>query len=328
MPKTVICFWGAGNIGKTESVRALWEKLDTSHKPPLHEINRDICATVDFEGIRVGISSLGDPDSGQEMWLDELVGKECDIIVCASRTKGRTVRAVEERAAAKKEITKRKADFQRRENKFVKSMMTKFDKDDDGKLSEAEFREFVVYQRKASAEARSRGVPPHLGREPATRIPVEFFKSLGLDAKTMTFEQRHLVFGELKQIYAKGLKSHDANSDGKLDKKEVKRGMVVAKPGSITPHTKFTAEVYILKKEEGGRHTPFHNKYRPQFYLRTMDVTGEITLPEGVDMVMPGDHVTITVTLIYPVALNEGLRFAIREGGRTVGAGQVLKILE
>ena len=113
-----------------------------------------------------------------------------------------------------------------------------------------------------------------------------------------------------------------------IDKKDVKRGMVVAKPGSITPHTKFTAEVYILKKEEGGRHTPFHNKYRPQFYLRTMDVTGEVALPEGVDMVMPGDHVTITVTLIYPVALNEGLRFAIREGGRTVGAGQILKILE
>ena len=113
-----------------------------------------------------------------------------------------------------------------------------------------------------------------------------------------------------------------------IDKKEVKRGMVVAKPGSIKPHTKFTAEVYILKKEEGGRHTPFHNKYRPQFYLRTMDVTGEIALPEGVDMVMPGDHVTITVTLIYPVALNEGLRFAIREGGRTVGAGQVLAIVE
>ena len=113
-----------------------------------------------------------------------------------------------------------------------------------------------------------------------------------------------------------------------IDKKEVKRGMVVAKPGSITPHTKFSAEVYILKKEEGGRHTPFHNKYRPQFYLRTMDVTGEVALPEGVDMVMPGDHVTITVTLIYPVALNEGLRFAIREGGRTVGAGQVLKVIE
>ena len=113
-----------------------------------------------------------------------------------------------------------------------------------------------------------------------------------------------------------------------IDKKEVKRGMVVAKPGSITPHTKFSAEVYILKKEEGGRHTPFHNKYSPQFYLRTMDVTGEVALPEGVDMVMPGDHVTITVTLIYPVALNEGLRFAIREGGRTVGAGQVLKVIE
>ncbi|WP_418710897.1 elongation factor Tu [Alistipes sp.] len=113
-----------------------------------------------------------------------------------------------------------------------------------------------------------------------------------------------------------------------IDKKDVKRGMVVAKPGTITPHTKFQAEVYILKKEEGGRHTPFHNKYRPQFYLRTMDVTGEVALPEGVDMVMPGDHVTITVSLIYPVALNEGLRFAIREGGRTVGAGQILKILD
>jgi elongation factor Tu len=113
-----------------------------------------------------------------------------------------------------------------------------------------------------------------------------------------------------------------------IDKKDVKRGMVVAKPGSITPHTKFTAEVYVLKKEEGGRHTPFHNKYRPQFYLRTMDVTGEVSLPEGVDMVMPGDHVTITVELIYPVALNEGLRFAIREGGRTVGAGQVLNVVE
>ena len=113
-----------------------------------------------------------------------------------------------------------------------------------------------------------------------------------------------------------------------IDKKEVKRGMVVAKPGSIKPHTEFKAEVYILKKEEGGRHTPFHNKYRPQFYLRTMDVTGEIQLPEGVDMVMPGDHITITVELIYPVALNEGLRFAIREGGRTVGAGQILEIVE
>ena len=113
-----------------------------------------------------------------------------------------------------------------------------------------------------------------------------------------------------------------------IDKKEVKRGMVVAKPGTIKPHKKFEAEVYILKKEEGGRHTPFHHKYRPQFYIRTLDVTGEVELPAGVDMVMPGDNVTITVTLIYEVALNVGLRFAIREGGRTVGAGQITKIIE
>jgi elongation factor Tu len=113
-----------------------------------------------------------------------------------------------------------------------------------------------------------------------------------------------------------------------VDKKESKRGQVLAKPGSIKPHTTFKAEVYILKKEEGGRHTPFHNNYRPQFYLRTLDVTGEIKLPEGVEMVMPGDNVTITVNLIYPVAINQGLRFAIREGGRTVGAGQVIEIIE
>jgi elongation factor Tu len=113
-----------------------------------------------------------------------------------------------------------------------------------------------------------------------------------------------------------------------VDKKEIKRGMVLAKPGSITPHTKFKAEVYVLKKEEGGRHTPFHNNYRPQFYLRTLDVTGEIKLPEGTEMVMPGDNVTISVELIYPVAINQGLRFAIREGGRTVGAGQVTEIVE
>lgn len=112
-----------------------------------------------------------------------------------------------------------------------------------------------------------------------------------------------------------------------VDKKEIKRGQILAKPGSITPHTKFKAEVYILKKEEGGRHTPFHNKYRPQFYLRTLDVTGEIHLPEGREMVMPGDNVSIEVELIYPVALNIGLRFAIREGGRTVGAGQVTEIV-
>ena len=113
-----------------------------------------------------------------------------------------------------------------------------------------------------------------------------------------------------------------------IDKKDVKRGQVIAKPGSITPHKKFQAEIYVLKKEEGGRHTQFHNKYRPQFFIRTLDITGEISLPEGTEMVMPGDNVTIQVELIYPVAINEGLRFAIREGGRTVGAGQVTKILE
>ena len=113
-----------------------------------------------------------------------------------------------------------------------------------------------------------------------------------------------------------------------IDKDEVKRGMVVVHPGAITPHDHFKASIYVLKKEEGGRHTPFGNKYRPQFYLRTMDCTGEIKLPEGVDMVMPGDNVEIEVLLIYKVALNEGLRFAIREGGRTVGSGQITKILE
>ena len=113
-----------------------------------------------------------------------------------------------------------------------------------------------------------------------------------------------------------------------IEKTQIRRGMVICKPGSITPHKKFTAEVYILKKEEGGRHTPFHNNYRPQFYLRTTDVTGEIQLPDGVEMVMPGDNLTITVELIANVAVNTGLRFAIREGGRTVGAGQVTKIIE
>jgi elongation factor Tu len=113
-----------------------------------------------------------------------------------------------------------------------------------------------------------------------------------------------------------------------VEKSQISRGMVIAKTGSITPHTKFKAEVYILKKEEGGRHTPFQNKYRPQFYLRTTDVTGEIFLEEGREMVMPGDNVTITVELINKVALNKGLQFAIREGGRTVGAGQVTEIIE
>jgi len=113
-----------------------------------------------------------------------------------------------------------------------------------------------------------------------------------------------------------------------IEKTDIRRGMVIAKPGSITPHTEFKAEIYVLKKEEGGRHTPFHNKYRPQFYLRTTDVTGEIQLPEGREMVMPGDNVTITVNLIVPVAMDKGLRFAIREGGRTVGAGQVIEIIK
>ncbi len=113
-----------------------------------------------------------------------------------------------------------------------------------------------------------------------------------------------------------------------IDKKEIKRGQVIARPNTITPHKNFKAEIYVLKKDEGGRHTPFHDKYRPQFFIRTLDITGEIMLPEGTKMVMPGDNVTITVELIYPVALNIGLRFAIREGGRTVGAGQVTEIID
>jgi elongation factor Tu len=113
-----------------------------------------------------------------------------------------------------------------------------------------------------------------------------------------------------------------------VDKKDVKRGEVVAKPGTVTPHSHFKAQIYVLTKEEGGRHTPFHNHYRPQFFIRTLDVTGEITLPEGVEMVMPGDNVEIDVKLINPVALDKGVRFAIREGGRTVGAGQVIEVLD
>jgi elongation factor Tu len=113
-----------------------------------------------------------------------------------------------------------------------------------------------------------------------------------------------------------------------IDKDEVERGQVLAKPGSVTPHTNFEAQVYILSKEEGGRHTPFFNGYRPQFYFRTTDVTGSAALPEGVEMVMPGDNVEMTVELIAPIAMEDGLRFAIREGGRTVGAGRVVKILK
>jgi elongation factor Tu len=113
-----------------------------------------------------------------------------------------------------------------------------------------------------------------------------------------------------------------------IDKDSIRRGMVIAAPGTIKPHKHFKAQAYILKKEEGGRHTPFHNKYRPQFYFRTTDVTGEITLPEGVEMIMPGDNLEIEVNLIYEIAMNLNLRFAIREGGRTVGAGQVIEILD
>ena len=113
-----------------------------------------------------------------------------------------------------------------------------------------------------------------------------------------------------------------------IDKDEIRRGMVIAKPGSVKPHNHFKGEVYVLSKEEGGRHTPFRNKYRPQFYFRTTDVTGEILLPEGMEMVMPGDHVTIEVNLISEIAMDKGLRFAIREGGRTVGSGQVIEIIE
>jgi elongation factor Tu len=113
-----------------------------------------------------------------------------------------------------------------------------------------------------------------------------------------------------------------------IEKDQIRRGMVIAAPGSITPHTEFKGEIYVLKKEEGGRHTPFHNKYRPQFYFRTTDVTGEITMEAGREMIMPGDNVTITVKLIVPIAMDKGLRFAIREGGRTVGAGQVTEIIK
>jgi elongation factor Tu len=150
---------------------------------------------------------------------------------------------------------------------------------------------------------------------------------LGMGAETLT----STVTGV--EMFRKLLDSGEAGDNVGLllrgiEKEAIKRGMVIAKPGTITPHTKFKAEIYVLKKEEGGRHTPFQNKYRPQFYIRTTDVTGEIFLPEGREMVMPGDNVTIDVHLIYPVAINKGLRFAIREGGRTVGAGQVVEIVE
>ena len=113
-----------------------------------------------------------------------------------------------------------------------------------------------------------------------------------------------------------------------IEKNDIRRGMVICKPGSVNPHTDFKAEVYVLSKEEGGRHTPFFNRYRPQFYFRTTDVTGEVTLPEGMEMIMPGDNVTVTVALIQAIAMEKGLRFAIREGGRTIGAGQVTDIIK
>ncbi|MCB9032550.1 MAG: elongation factor Tu [Chitinophagales bacterium] len=154
--------------------------------------------------------------------------------------------------------------------------------------------------------------------------PVEI---VGLQEKSMT----STVTGV--EMFRKLLDSGEAGDNVGLllrgiEKDQIKRGQVICKPGSITPHTEFKAEVYVLSKEEGGRHTPFFNKYRPQFYMRTTDVTGEVSLPDGVEMVMPGDNVTITVQLIYPVAIEKGLKFAIREGGRTVGAGQVTEIIK
>jgi elongation factor Tu len=157
-----------------------------------------------------------------------------------------------------------------------------------------------------------------------TQDPVEI---IGLGAEKL----KSVVTGV--EMFRKILDRGEAGDNAGLllrgvDKDDIRRGMVVAAPGSITPHTHFKAEVYILKKEEGGRHTPFHNKYRPQFYFRTTDVTGEISLPPGVEMIMPGDNLSIEVTLIHEVAMDKGLRFAIREGGRTVGAGQVTEIIK
>lgn len=157
-----------------------------------------------------------------------------------------------------------------------------------------------------------------------TGDPVEI---IGLDADKL----KSVVTGV--EMFRKILDTGEAGDNAGLllrgiDKDEIRRGMVIAKPGSVTPHMDFKAEVYILKKEEGGRHTPFHNRYRPQFYFRTTDVTGEVHLPEGVEMVMPGDNLSVNVKLIAPIAMSKNLRFAIREGGRTVGAGQVTEILD
>jgi elongation factor Tu len=157
-----------------------------------------------------------------------------------------------------------------------------------------------------------------------TGDPVEI---IGLDAEKL----KSVVTGV--EMFRKILDQGQAGDNAGLllrgiEKSAISRGMVIVKPGSVTPHTHFKAEVYVLGKDEGGRHTPFFSNYRPQFYLRTTDVTGVITLSEGVDMIMPGDNATIDVKLIYPVAMEKGLRFAIREGGRTIGAGQVTEILE
>ncbi|MBW2960837.1 elongation factor Tu [Mesonia aestuariivivens] len=157
-----------------------------------------------------------------------------------------------------------------------------------------------------------------------TGDPVEI---IGMGAEKLTSTITGIEM--FRQILARGEAGDNAGILLRgIEKSQISRGMVITKPGSVTPHAKFKAEVYILKKEEGGRHTPFHNNYRPQFYVRTTDVTGTINLPDGVEMVMPGDNLTITVELIQTIAMNVGLRFAIREGGRTVGAGQVTEILD
>ena len=157
-----------------------------------------------------------------------------------------------------------------------------------------------------------------------TGDPVEI---IGMGAEKLTSTITGIEM--FRQILARGEAGDNAGILLRgIEKTQISRGMVITKPGSVTPHAKFKAEVYILKKEEGGRHTPFHNNYRPQFYVRTTDVTGTISLPDGVEMVMPGDNLTITVELIQTIAMNVGLRFAIREGGRTVGAGQVTEILD
>jgi len=160
-----------------------------------------------------------------------------------------------------------------------------------------------------------------------TGDPVEIIGLRDKEEKTMT----STVTGV--EMFRKILTRGEAGDNAGLllrgvDKDDIKRGMVICKPGSVNPHTKFKAEVYVLSKDEGGRHTPFFNNYRPQFYFRTTDVTGSVTLPEGTDMIMPGDNTTFTVELIYPIAMEKGLRFAIREGGRTIGAGQVTEILD